>query len=153
VQRPWASRLHLSVEHPWMMAYSGTGPCLRLDALAHSAACSSRHAPASGSRLHPQEVPRGARTSASASSLDCSGSVMHRSNTTAAALLTAGASSRDARSAAAVVANLQLVVANFCFGAAALCCSAAAWGQGIRSRPVGRGSRVVIEQCQRARLA
>ena len=64
-----------------------------MDALAHSAACSSRHAPASGSRLHPQEVPRGARTSASASSLDCSGSVMHRSNTPAAALLTAGARS------------------------------------------------------------
>jgi len=85
-----------------------------LDALAHSAACSSRHASALG-RLHPQEVPHGARTSASASSLDCSGSVMHRSNTQAAALLTAGASSRDARSAAATVANLQLVVANFCF--------------------------------------
>ena len=98
-----------------MMAYSGTGPCLRLDALAHSAACSSRHAPASGSRLHPQEVLRGARTSASASSLDCSGSVMHRSNTLAAALLTVGASTRDAESAAAAVANLQLVVANFCF--------------------------------------
>uniref|UniRef100_A0A0A9G3N4 Uncharacterized protein n=1 Tax=Arundo donax TaxID=35708 RepID=A0A0A9G3N4_ARUDO len=91
-----------------MMAYRS---CFRLDALARSAACSSRHAPASMNCFTCSRFRVWVRTTASASSLDCSGTVIRRSNAPALQ----GAGSWDARSAvlptiAAVVASLRLVV-------------------------------------------
>jgi len=93
-----------------------------LDALARSAACSSRHAPASMKRFTPSRFRAWVRTTASASSLDFSGSVSRRSNVPAA-LLATGGSSWDARTAApaAVASRLLLVVADAAAGAPGLC--------------------------------
>uniref|UniRef100_A0A0A8XRG2 Uncharacterized protein n=1 Tax=Arundo donax TaxID=35708 RepID=A0A0A8XRG2_ARUDO len=92
-----------------MMAYRS---CFRLDALARSAACSSRHARASMNCFTRTRFRACVRTTAPASSLDCSGTVIRRSNAPALH----GATSWDARSAvpttaAVAAASLLLVVA------------------------------------------
>jgi hypothetical protein len=100
-----------------MMAYRS---CLRLDALERSAACSSRHAPASMKRFTPSRLRAWVRTTASASSLDFSGSMSCRSNVPAA-LLATGGSSWDARIIAPAVAASLLRLLLLLLAALGLC--------------------------------